>query len=269
MQISSLIGTIILSPEGERLGYVKDVLLTRDLKAVASLVAVDGDEEEFYLAARTVHAVKDAMIAGKARLTAPVGVPSPLGRAVYSQSGEYLGAVSDVTLAEDSIVRVIKDGEEQSFAGSHVAVGETVIVYEGRRPAQKRPAPQKPKILSEPDVTDADETENDTAPEVVAPEVAAPEIDAPESTDNDTPGVAAETPHPTTPQQKNKTVQTGNAFGLNRYNLIGRRVKKSVFDDSGTPVALAGERITPEILSAARKRNRLLQLAVNTLTTVY
>ncbi len=59
------------------------------------------------------------------------------------------------------------------------------------------------------------------------------------------------------------------AVCLNHNNLLGRRVKRSVYDRSGMPVAIAGERITPAVLSAARRANRLLQLTANTLTFSY
>ena len=60
-----------------------------------------------------------------------------------------------------------------------------------------------------------------------------------------------------------------NSYQLNRTNLLGKRLKKSVFDDQGKPIALAGERITPEILARARRSNRLLELTVNTLTNLF
>ena len=53
---------------------------------------------------------------------------------------------------------------------------------------------------------------------------------------------------------------------LNHTNLLGRKVKKSVYDDYGIAIALAGERITPAVLARARRAGRLLALAVNTLT---
>ena len=56
--------------------------------------------------------------------------------------------------------------------------------------------------------------------------------------------------------------------GIDRLNLLGRRVKRTVLDGAGSPVAQAGEKITPEILSLARRKNRLLALTVNTLTNL-
>ena len=56
--------------------------------------------------------------------------------------------------------------------------------------------------------------------------------------------------------------------GLDRLNLLGRQVKIAVRDKNGEVIALSGQRITPEILSLARKNNLLLRLTVNTLTNI-
>lgn len=233
MQLSTIVGTMILSPDGEKFGYVKEARLTRDLAALSCLVAVDDDEEEFYLPARTVLAVKDAVIAGKARIAAATGVPAPMGRSVFSEQGEYLGIVADMKL-EVPALTVTKD-VSRDIPLSHAAVGETVIVFEKERKRravrqEKRPPAPKPAAVKP---AKAISVAPMSEPEV--PEEATPEA------------------HPAR---------------FNRYNLLGKRVKKSVFDEYGTPVALAGERVTPEMLEAARRRNRLLALTVNTLTNV-
>lgn len=53
-----------------------------------------------------------------------------------------------------------------------------------------------------------------------------------------------------------------------RCNLLGKRVKKNVYDLEGKLIAEAGEYISPEILSLARRKHRLLALTVNTLTNL-
>ena len=235
MQLSTIVGTMILSPDGEKFGYVKEARLTRDLAALSCLVAVDDDEEEFYLPARTVLAVKDAVIAGKARIAAATGVPAPMGRSVFSEQGEYLGIVTDMKLGEVPALTVTKD-VSRDVPLPHAAVGETVIIFEKER--KKRAARQ---------------------------EKSAP------SRHSASPAPAAPDPAPTRHSERSeesRTTQSDHPARFNRYNLLGKRVKKSVFDEQGTPVALAGERVTPEMLEAARRRNRLLALTVNTLTNV-
>lgn len=220
MQLSEMIGTMILSPDGEKLGYVKEAFLTRDATALSCLVAVDNEEEEFILPARAVLAAKDAILAGRGRISAPTGTPAPMGRAAFSELGEYLGSVTDVTVSASPAVTVSREGASETYPLTHVAVGETLIVFSAERKKHK----SSPKAAHK-------------APKG-GTSLAEPGADA------------------------------VNAFCLNRYNLLGRRVKKSVFDAFGVPVALAGERVTPEMLATARKRNRLLALTVNTLTNV-
>ena len=241
---------MILSPDGEKFGYVKEARLTRDLAALSCLVAVDDDEEEFYLPARTVLAVKDAVIAGKARIAAATGVPAPMGRSVFSEQGEYLGIVTDMKL-EVPALTVTKD-VSRDIPLSHAAVGETVIVFEKERKKRavrqekKTPAPKPISAESAPAAPDPAPTRHSAPP-------------SPESPRHSEWGIAPE---------ESRQTQSDHPARFNRYNLLGKRVKKSVFDEQGTPVALAGERVTPEMLEAARRRNRLLALTVNTLTNV-
>ena len=74
---------------------------------------------------------------------------------------------------------------------------------------------------------------------------------------------SASSPESAEPQEQ--TVK----FELGTRNLLGKRVVRSVYDAQGEIVALAGDRITPEVLSRARRKGRLLALTVNTLTNVY
>ena len=53
---------------------------------------------------------------------------------------------------------------------------------------------------------------------------------------------------------------------LCRTDLLGRTVRRSVFDDFGRPIAKAGEKVTAEMIGRARRSNRLLTLSMNTLT---
>ena len=72
-----------------------------------------------------------------------------------------------------------------------------------------------------------------------------------------------------TPAPEKEEAETAPIDPFDRFNLLGRTVKKSVYDGCGKPVALAGERVTPAVLSDARRKNLLLQLTVNTLTNLY
>ena len=98
MNISTVIGKPVLSPQGETLGYVKTAYLDRNLSSLASLACIDEEEEEFYLPARAVAAIGDAVIARKSARTSPVGILCPIGSAAYSSDGKFLGAVADYIL---------------------------------------------------------------------------------------------------------------------------------------------------------------------------
>ena len=62
MELSTLIGKQILAPNGEILGYVKNAYLTQGNKKVSSLECIDGEENEFYISARAVLSVGDAVM---------------------------------------------------------------------------------------------------------------------------------------------------------------------------------------------------------------
>ena len=87
MEVSTLIGTEIFSPTGEKLGYVKTVYLSKDRKKITCLLCVDeADKEEaddeFVMPFRAVLSVKDVVIAKKSRISKTVGAPAPeIGRA--------------------------------------------------------------------------------------------------------------------------------------------------------------------------------------------
>lgn len=240
MELSTLIGKQILSPNGEILGYVKNAYLTQGLKKISSLVCIDGEEEEFYLSARALVSIGDVIIAGKSRLQAPTGSPCPMGAAVYSSRGDYLGSVGDLLLGDsDPVFIVVKDGIRTSYAAECVFCGETVIIYPDKR--AKNAATRTRTV----------KTRSASAPVKQPPKAKPVQVE---------PLQIAEPTAAATPET-NETEY--------RCNLLGRIVKKSLYDCYGLPIAIAGERITPATVSAARKNNLLLRLTVNTLTNLY
>lgn len=235
MQLSNVIGKPVLTPTGEERGYVVAANLSRDYAKISCLVCADAEEEEFYLPARAILSVGDAVIAAGRRLSAPNGVPSPVGKEAYTIAGILLGTISDVRLGEDAepVFLLASSRALTQIPARCVALGERAVVYpEGMTvPAAKKPPKKSPQTKKE-----APMSENKVQKTKIIPEKRIP---VPRS-----------------------------AELLNGTNLLGRRVKKSVFDERGAAVAVAGERITPAVLSRARRSNRLVQLAVNTLTNV-
>ena len=274
MLISSLPGKAVLTRSGEWLGYVVALTLTRDMKKLSCLICADAEEEEFLLPARAVLSAGDAVIARRQRAERATGVPSPIGRQVFSHTGEELGVIADVDTGEDPAL-IVRGEEERRVAVLCAAMDQTVIVYptpEERRAASgtrsKTRSTPKPKPQPAPEAAapeGAPTPKRMPAPSPVpqplpqpAPFPAPPVQPAPPDTDSTAPQPAP-SPAP---------FAEANMWRIDRTNLLGRRVKRSVFDDAGKPVALAGERITPETLKRARRHNRLLALTVNTLTNL-
>lgn len=96
MKLSELIAKPVLSPSGERLGYVVSFLLSAKNGNLTVLVCADEEETSFFLPVRALQSVGDAILAGAARVSAPTGIPSPIGKTVYTQNGSRLGIVRDV-----------------------------------------------------------------------------------------------------------------------------------------------------------------------------
>ena len=144
MQLSTLIGKPVLTRAGDRLGYVTAALPMRDLKKISSLVCADDDENEFCLPARAILSVSDAVIAGGARLKAPTGIESPIGKRAYSHTGEELGALSDVELGETPSLLITGDNAQLRCDAACATIGETdpVAAHHGRQ----RTAPLRRRV---------------------------------------------------------------------------------------------------------------------------
>lgn len=128
MEFSKLIGKRVLSTEGETLGYVLNTYLSKDLSALACLACADPEEEEFFLAAESVQKIGDAILAKNAPLSAPSGVPCPVGKAVYDEHGSFLGIASALTSGTNGVLTVVGPLGEKEYAARRIIAQETVIV---------------------------------------------------------------------------------------------------------------------------------------------
>lgn len=298
MQLSTIIGKPIVSPEGEDDGYVVGARLSRNYGKIVSLVCSDGDEEEYYLPVRAIRSVEDAVIAGKARLASPTGIPSPIGRTAYTSDGTYAGVVSDLLIFEDGAHLLLYRGAVMTTVPVGCAVvGERVVVYrdaESCAAARRRTARAHSKPVSQKrtvrrkavparertDDVDKDENKDkEPAPyggsakeeqagreeaEPIAAEELFREEESPKTEQN---GLSREEESPTAEQCRTANEQNTGSVQLLRTNLLGKTVRRDVYDAFGSPIAVAGERITPRTLSLARRCNRLLHLAANTITS--
>lgn len=134
MQLSSIIGKQVLTPSGKAIGYVKDAFLNRKCTKLACLCCIDSEEDAFFLPSRAVRAYGDVLIVTSSRLPTPVGIPSPIGKCVYSHLGEALGTVCDVVFDDEESPRFIVCNRETqiSYPVSRIILGENAIVREER-----------------------------------------------------------------------------------------------------------------------------------------
>ena len=266
MQLSTLIGKPVLTRAGDRLGYVTAALLTRDMKKISSLLCANDDEEEFCIPARAILSAADAVIAGGARLKAPTGIASPIGKPAYTHTGEALGTLTDVELGDEPALLIASGATTLRCAAACATIGETVIVYPSaaeRRPVSARRS-HAPKKTENTRTMSAQRRSEPTMPAEQRPKSAPDGHAMPKQPPA---GGGVQSP-PSMPEARpSKTHAEG--FRIDRTNLLGRRVKRSVYDETGTPIAVAGERITPQTIALARRKNRLLALTVNTLTNLY
>ncbi len=247
MQLSLLIGKKVLTPQGEGQGYVKGAYLTREMDALSSLCIVDGEEEEFFLPARAILSVKDAVIAAKRRLHAPTGIPAPIGLAAFSHTGEAMGSVCDWRDDPIPTIFLVKDGAEISFPAKRVRAMESAVVYPEGVPM---PAPAAKKAQKEKGTPKPKEKNGAMSEAPMQNDGGMPEEE----------GVKAQN-EPPMPAAPPKT----DVRDMVHRDLLGRRVRRTVFDDLGVPVAKAGEPVTPAVLARARRSGRLVTLAANTL----
>ena len=239
MEVSTMIGAEIFSLAGEKLGYVKAVYLSKDRKKITCLLCVDegesGEDDEFVMPFRAVLSVGDVVIAKKARIAKTTGAPAPVGINAYSDTGEALGTLCEILVGDGGPVYIVtKNGVRTSYPEGNIVIGEALMISSkgaGMKESTKKPIKR---------------AHRESASEVKKEEVALSPL----------------------PVQNSFVPLMNAGGGFDRLNLLGRQVKITVLDAHGDAIALRGERITPEILSLARRNNLLLRLTVNTLTNL-
>lgn len=141
MKLSELIGAPVLDPAGKRIGYVKSIYASKTLEALASLGCATEEEEEFFVPARAVLGTGEAVTVGKARLKAPAGVPSPIGKAVFDCRGNYLGRASEL-IAEREGALLVRGRLPLALPLKSLAAGDAVILYPGKGRPAAHPKPR-------------------------------------------------------------------------------------------------------------------------------
>ena len=147
MLLSSLLGTPVVAKNGDKMGYVLNVLLTKNRKKPACLICADEDENEYCLPYRALVSLGDAAIISPAPFSSPEGEKSPLGTPVYSESGKALGYVTDVDFQSDGAYLLLSQSETR-IPVERARFGQAIIL-KSEKAAKKKPkkaaapAPQK------------------------------------------------------------------------------------------------------------------------------
>lgn len=232
MLISSLVGKTVLSRSGERFGYVLALRPARDMKKLSCLICADDDEEEFFLPARAVLSVEDAVIAGRQRTNAPTGIPSPIGSPVYTHTGEQLGTITDIDTGDSPALILFSNGEEHRIDVSCAAMDETVIVYptaEDRRSAGSRRTRLATSGRTSAKKTSPASAEKSANNNKLPQQKNTAPVQQFQKIQSRQPEPLATSSEVSQPAASTQT----NSYQLNRTNLLGKRLKKSVFDDQG------------------------------------
>lgn len=251
MYLSQLIGRLVVSRTGEQLGYVTAARLTRDYAAVSCLVCADADEEEFLLPFRALLSVGDVLIVGTRRLSQLTGIASPVGKAAYLHTGEYLGTICDVELDQPPFF-VVSGEKQERIDVACAAIAESVVVYPDA--AARRAAGVAKK-------------KGQTVAERKSPMRKEETVTLPSSAQTATQQPDALRNAQATAQPDVLRSEQSQQVGFGRTDLLGQRISEDVFDNRGQLVARAGERVTAELIGRARRENYLLKLTVSTFST--
>lgn len=261
MRHSELIGKQIFTRDGNFLGTAIGAILEKNLSKVAALRCADAEEEEFFLPFPAVQSYATAIITRadgekysprkEERLEQEEGEnPSlpdffsypaaPIGKKVLSVGGEELGVCSDfLFLGRSARMLVSREREILSFPTANLRVNEVVIVAPfPARSGGKGTGEKRAKTVR---------TEKEIAK---------------------TPTAREESPQPKEKEGRGEEIspRREKQSSFDRFDLLGRYVRRSVFSANGSLLFREGELITPYLLRIARENNKLLELTVATLT---
>lgn len=144
MEYSKLIGKQVFTQDGTLLGYITGLFLSHDLSSASTLKCADEEEEEFFLPFDAVAKIGDALIVQNRRIHSPQGVPCPIGKAVYDEGGNYLGAASALSSGNSGVLTVQSPLGEKEYPAKRILVGDTVILRAKLNTGTKRSVKKQP-----------------------------------------------------------------------------------------------------------------------------
>lgn len=256
---SELIGKPLLSRNGERIGYVKNIQTDKKLVRIRNLECCDEDEEEFILPVSAIAQLgKDAAIVKSLSAAGCKNcISAPFGIEVFSETGDKLGTLADFVRENFVITHYILSDGQKVPADRLVSAADSAIVdLSGtavRRPpraAKKRTARALPQI-SEGNGADAEEQTAGTAATATATESDYEVLIAEEANFEQTP--AAQEVRFSRPSAHK---MAGSAL------LTGKTLPAPLVDARGNVIAAAGATVTPDIIRRALAHNKLFALTL-------
>lgn len=141
MFLTDFIGKKVFSYEGKILGYTRCACFSPNFKKVTALLCADSEEEDFTIPFFP-RKFGDAVVLPKNSANATTvsfGVPySPLSRQVYSDSGVFLGLVTDMAL-EKSRPTYLLIGEKRCSVTDVDAFGDCILLRLRNKSATTNP----------------------------------------------------------------------------------------------------------------------------------
>ena len=252
---SELIGKPLLSRNGERIGYVKNIQTDKKLVRIRNLECCDEDEEEFILPVSAIAQLgKDAAIVKSLSAAGCKNcISAPFGIEVFSETGDKLGTLADFVRENFVITHYILSGGQKVPADRLVSAADSAIVdLSGtavRRPsraAKKRTARALPQI-SEGNGADAAEQTAGTAATESDYEVL----------------IAEEANFEQTPAAQEVRFSRPSAHKMAGSALLtGKTLPAPLVDARGNVIAAAGATVTPDIIRRALAHNKLFALTL-------
>ncbi len=144
--LGDLIGKPLFTKAGERVGTVKNGLLSKNLKALRAFEYFDEQEDEHVLPVRNVLSAEDALFVRLSSPTPPKDVrPAPFGIPVYTQAGEILGNVCDFLLEGYAVQTLRLTGGKEIPVECVAGIGDALIARKAAPPRARAAERAQPK----------------------------------------------------------------------------------------------------------------------------
>ena len=257
-------------------GKISDARLDKTLTKIKYFEVIKDGERKFFAPECVTEIGSDAvMLKNLGKLSGrfsvpPVFAPSPVGTPVFNQSGNSLGAVTDVTVDGCTVKEIIVSGVGYTPEKILSRSDELIIINDSGKkvrlipPVTKVPSPETGENITvkthtvKPPVPVIVPEQNDktqsakvtTMPSVDIPVAEPKPVTVPKLLNGDNVSVAAS-------GASDDKRASGYAF------LLGKTVTKAIKTDDGAIIFSEGDTVDETGLTAATNANKLVQLALH------